>query len=199
MTSDLTSVHLRRARDGDDQSLGWIVSRLSPFLRVQASYRLPAGLARLYDPEDLVNEVWAVALPRLSEIGDPERRCTPALLKFLSSTLLNKINGLIVRHIRERSGVADSGASLGHLSAHVTSVLRASERDEARVELQRALATLDARDREVVVLRGIEQISNQDAALLLAESENTVAMRYGRALTKLRERLPGSMLDELPD
>ena len=34
-----TSVHLRRAIDGDETSLDWIVERLTPLLLAQARYR----------------------------------------------------------------------------------------------------------------------------------------------------------------
>ena len=64
----LTSLHVRRAADGDSESLGWVVARLSPLLLAQADYRLGPVLRSLYDPEDLVNDTWIVALPRLPEL-----------------------------------------------------------------------------------------------------------------------------------
>ena len=63
---DLTTFHVRKAVGGDDDSLGWVVTRFSPVLMAQADYRLGAQLRALYDPEDLVADVWAVAIPKLA-------------------------------------------------------------------------------------------------------------------------------------
>ena len=60
-----------------------------------------------------------------------------------------------------------------------------------------AIEELSERDREIVVLRAIEQHSNQDAAELLGIAPNTAAQAFGRALGRLREKLPGSVFDEL--
>ena len=41
-----TTMHVRRAIDGDRTSLEWLVTRLSPYLRAQASYRLGPAMSR---------------------------------------------------------------------------------------------------------------------------------------------------------
>ena len=38
--------------------------------RAQAEYRLGPRLRRHVDPDDMVQEVWATALPRLPELGE---------------------------------------------------------------------------------------------------------------------------------
>ena len=91
----LTSLHVRRAADGDGGSLSWVVSRLSPLLLAQATYRLGSRLRALYEPEDLVNETWAVTLPKLAELPARDGRLTPVLLRFLSTTLLHRIQSLV--------------------------------------------------------------------------------------------------------
>ena len=58
---------------------------------------------------------------------------------------------------------------------------------------------LSPADREVVILRGIEQGNNRDVATVLQLEPNTVAVRYRRALAKLRAELPDSIWDELGD
>src|SRR5262245_47363366 len=92
---DLTSFHVQRAESGDAESLDWIVRRLSPLLLAQADFRLGPRLRRLHDPEDLVSTVWAITLPRLGELGAREGRKTPVLLSFLTTTLLNRVNGWV--------------------------------------------------------------------------------------------------------
>ncbi len=107
-TFNATSLHVQRARSGDERSRAWLVARFSPLLRAQARYRLPGGLSRLVDADDLVDEVWMVALPRMAELRERDGRHTPVLLKFLSSTMLNKINNLIAKHLRGERGRAQS-------------------------------------------------------------------------------------------
>jgi RNA polymerase sigma-70 factor (ECF subfamily) len=62
-----------------------------------------------------------------------------------------------------------------------------------RGELQRrfhvALAQLDESDREIVLLRHFEQLSNSDAARTLGLSEAAAGMRHLRALRRLRALL----------
>ena len=55
----LTSYHVRRAREGSRESVEWVVKKFTPILLASAHYRLRGALRSLYDPEDLVQEVWA--------------------------------------------------------------------------------------------------------------------------------------------
>jgi len=45
---------------------------------------------------------------------------------------------------------------------------------------------MDAIDREVLVLRHFEELSNKEAAEVLGIQENAASNRYVRALTRLR-------------
>ncbi len=63
-------------------------------------------------------------------------------------------------------------------------------------ELQRRLSTaigeLNEQDREVILMRHAEQLSNQEVAQALELTEPAAAMRYLRAVRKLRSALlPG--------
>src|SRR5262245_53247125 len=91
---DPTTYHVRRAREGEESSLRWVVARFTPLLRAAADYRLGKHLRGLYEPEDLLQDVWAVALPRLGDLIPRSERYTPVLLKFLSTTLLRRIQHL---------------------------------------------------------------------------------------------------------
>ena len=70
-------------------------------------------------------------------------------------------------------------------------------RNEIVDAIQEGIAELPDEDREVLVMRGIEQSSNQTVAFALGILPNTVAVRYRRALQRLRKRVPGSLFDEL--
>jgi RNA polymerase sigma factor (sigma-70 family) len=200
VTND-TSIHMRRAGQGDRTSLEWIVVRFTPLLLVQAKYRLGPRLRTHCEPEDLVQDVWALTLPRLAGLCDREARVTPVVLKFLSTALLYRVNDLLKQQVR-RSTCAVEGADakprpVSELPAQTSGVLNSVIRREQRDSVTIALEELDDPDREILILRGIEQNINGTVATLLSLAPNTVSMRYRRALDRLRERLPQSVFDEL--
>lgn len=202
-----TTVHVRRAREGDGDALAWIVCRFSPVLLAQARYRLGARLAAVADPEDLVNDVWLVALGRLAEIPPRGGRFTPVLMKFLSTTLLHRLQALLRKHILGKPTRVEAAPDAGRTSADPLAALPAMTRgvvtrvvaheQEAAVSL--ALARLGEADREVIVLRGIEQNSAQAVAAQLGIEETAARVRYHRALKRLRAQLPQSIFSEFPE
>lgn len=62
---------------------------------------------------------------------------------------------------------------------------------EARLELQRAIADLPDKLRDVFVLRELEDLSTQETADLLGLSPENVKTRLHRARLRLRDRLAG--------
>jgi RNA polymerase sigma factor (sigma-70 family) len=203
--SDSTTFHVRRAQALEHASVAWLIARFSPLLLVQASYRLRGTLRRLYDPEDLVDEVWLVVLPRLGDLEERGGRLGPVLLRYLGTTLLNKANQMIQRALRQppvAGALADSSTdspALAGLPATYSDASSAAARDEAMLALRTALAELEEPEREILVLRGIEQVPLDAAAKLLGLTPGAVTRRYQKALERLRLRLPGSIFDELPD
>jgi RNA polymerase sigma factor (sigma-70 family) len=202
---NLTSLHIRRAGDGEEASLAWVVARFTPFLKAQAEYRLRGPLRRFCDPADLVDDVWATVIPRFPDIRSRDGHWTPVLLRFLGTTLLHKVNHLLSHYARStklagrRSGRHPSGRSrVERVPDRVTSAMTRAMRAEAYQLLHDAIEKLEAHEREILVLRGIEQLPHAEIASLLGAPVSTVAMRYHRTLEKLRASLAGSILEELP-
>lgn len=194
--AELTTLHVGRAVTGDLQSQGWLVERLSPLLLAQARYRLRGRLATVCDPEDLVQEVWSIALPRLRDLCPRDGRWTPVLLRFLSTTLLRRLNHLVRKHLTGKPR-HDDPADAAALPAEVSGVLTRIDRADRGTAVQRALAALPEPQREVLVLRGIEQLSNGEVARRLGLSDSAVTRRYQQALRELRAALPDSVFAEL--
>ena len=195
-----TSLHVQRAVDGNSESLGWLVARLSPLLVAQVSYHLGPQLRRLYEPEDLVNEAWLVLLPKLGTLRPRDGRLTPVVLRFLTTTLLHKLNNLLRAQARTEP-VEAPGTDWGEearadpRSGVVTQAVRA----ELRGTVSSCIEQLDERDREIIVLRGIEQQDTQTVAVVLGLTPKAVSVRYLRALRRLRQQLPGSVFEELDE
>ncbi|MBL8735690.1 MAG: sigma-70 family RNA polymerase sigma factor [Planctomycetes bacterium] len=188
-----TSVVLQAAIDGDADSLGWLVAHLSPLLLAQARWRLHGGLARHVEPDDLVQDAWLVALPRLGELVPRDGRRTPVLLRFLATTILHRVNNLAREVLRKKVPAAPSAAPADPRTGVVTAAIRA----ERRTHLLATIEQLEPIDRDVLLLRGVEQRSQATTAELLGIQGDAVAMRFSRALRRLRDQLPASLLEEL--
>ena len=62
-------------------------------------------------------------------------------------------------------------------------------RQERYERLKAALAALPQRDREVLVMRHLEQLSTAEIAAMLEISESAVKSRLLRALIRMREQM----------
>jgi RNA polymerase sigma-70 factor (ECF subfamily) len=69
------------------------------------------------------------------------------------------------------------------------------KREIAR-QVRQALARLSDSDREILLMRNSEGLSNQEAAQILGIEPATASQRFGRALLRLRKRLLESGLME---
>ncbi len=201
--SDLTTLHVRRALDGDSESLGWIVRRFSPLLRVQAAFRLGSTLSKRIDPDDIVAEAWLIALRKLPEFDTRASRSTPIVLAFLAQTVRFVANNALRLHLRGEArmgGRPRSGTDpLDEVAAQIVGAVNEAVHHETGAAIARAVAELDEADRQILVMRGIEGLSNKEIGELVGEKANTISHRYGRALENLRRRLPESIFSELDE
>ncbi|MEZ6038627.1 MAG: sigma-70 family RNA polymerase sigma factor [Planctomycetota bacterium] len=193
--AELTSLQIGRAVGGDDASVAWLIERFSPALLAQARYRLRGAMAAIAEPEDLVQDVWAITLPRLGDLAARDGRWTPVVLRFLTTTLLRRVHHLVRRRIVKPTGAP--GEAGPEPEAQWSGIVTRLGRREQRSALLDAIDGLPADEREVLVLRGIEQLPNSQVAALIGAPDSTVTRRYQRALQHLRELLPGSLFEEL--
>ena len=56
-----------------------------------------------------------------------------------------------------------------------------------KLRLQEALNTMDPLDREVLVLRHFEELSNRETAEVLGIQKSAASKRYVRALTRFKD------------
>ena len=81
---------------------------------------------------------------------------------------------------------ASSVALAAYLAGSLTSPSQAAIREETARQVETALADLDEIDREVLVLRHFEQLTNDEAAAALGIKKAAASRRYMRALTRFR-------------
>lgn len=192
-----TSLRIRGALTGSADDVEWTIARLTPMLLAQARYRM-RGRVTQCQPEDVVAHAWQITLPRLGDLTARDGRFAPVLVKFLATAVVLRVNELL-RAASRRAMVAGSAGSAA-LAVAVdpaagpwTQVL---QRERAGA-VQQALDALPADDREVVVLRLVEQQPAAVVAELLGLTANAVNVRLHRALARLRTALPANVADDL--
>ena len=193
----MTSMHVRQAVAGSDASLAWLVEHLNGALLAQARYRL-GRLRGVCEAEDLVNDAWLVALGRLAALTEREGHMVPVLMRFLSTTILHRVSNLMRKQAKAPGSISTAlrlDLALSERSGVITQVVRAERQDAVAA----AIDGLEELDREILILRGIEQQSNATVCVLLGLTKSAVAKRYTRALARLRDQLPGSIFDDFSD
>jgi len=165
-------------------------------LRRMIGLRLDQALGRRVDASDVVQEVLLKANLRLAEyLRNPSMPFHLWLRQLARDHVIDEYR----RHRVAARRSVDRERSLAPAFLDRSSIeLAAQLRDPnltpaaavLRGELERrfreALAQLDEPDREIVVMRHFEQLSNGEAARLLNVSDAAAGMRHLRALRRLR-------------
>ncbi len=194
-----------RAAAGDRAAIVELLERYRGRLRRMVAMRLDPRLRGRVDASDVIQEGYLEAMKRLEEfISDPS---VPFYI-WLRFLVGQKVQEQHRRHLgssgrdvgREVSlyrgampGVR-TGALAARLLGNLTSPSQAAVRAERKIRLQEALNRMDPLDREILVLRHYEQMTNGSAAAALGLNESATSKRYTRALERLKEilaALPG--------
>jgi len=205
--SEATSSRVQRAVGGDRERLGWVVAHFDPFVIAQVRLRLGAAAPQPDEIRDVVDEIWLVLLGKIGDLRPREGRLTPVLLKFLTTASFNVCNNHLRRAIADkdrrphRDDAARPGSatpfSIAQLAARQTGVATRASWREIGERIGGALDSLEPDKVELLVLRLLEQRSNVEIATLLGIPRNTVAVRYRRALEKLRAALPSGIFADM--
>jgi RNA polymerase sigma-70 factor (ECF subfamily) len=194
---------LRQATQGDDDARQRLLDRHRGRLRQMVAVRVDRRLRARVDPSDVVQEALADASQHLDDyLRDRPLAFYPWLRRFAWERLV----ALYRQHVlagkrsvtREERGdllLSDQSAVAlaDRLLAPGTSPSHRVLRDELLERVRDALARLTPRDREVLVMRHLEQLSTGEVAAVLGISEGAVMTRQTRALVRLR-----ALLDEKP-
>lgn len=191
---------LRRAKDGDRPALNALLDRHRGALRRAVGLRMDPVLARRLDASDVVQTALADAARRLADyLRDPRMPFHLWLRQLAQDRLIDahRRHRVAARRSLDREQPLAAPAALDHSTIELAAQLCDAEltpaaaalRAELAARLREAIDSLDAADREVVLLRHFEQLSNQDVAQALGLSEAAASMRYLRAIRRLRARL----------
>jgi RNA polymerase sigma-70 factor (ECF subfamily) len=177
-----------------------LLDRYRPRLRRMVALRLDPRLRGRVDASDVIQEGYLDAVRRLEEFIRAPSVPFYIWLRFL---VVQRVQEQHRRHLdtpsrdvgRKVSIYQDAmpGATTGALAARLlgklTSPSQAALRTERKIRLQEALNRMDPLDREILVLRHYEQMTNGDAAAALGLSFQAASKRYTRALVRLEKIL----------
>jgi RNA polymerase sigma-70 factor, ECF subfamily len=191
---------LERSIRGDIAARQELLVRHRTRLRRMISVRLDRRLSARVDPSDVVQEALANAARHLDEyLRDRPLPFYPWLRQFAWERLCKLHRHHI--HAQRRSVNREepdmplpdeSVRQLAHrLLASGTSPSRRLIRQEHRERVRAAMAALAAQDREVLVMRHLEQMESPEIAAALGITEGAVRNRQYRALIRLRALLEG--------
>ena len=181
-------------RAGDDAVMAQLVDRERERLLRMVQFRLDPRLVGRLDAEDVVQEAFLEAQKRLAAFRADAKPFFVWMRLVTQQTMVD----LFRRHVgakmraagREVAATA-SGSLSGLFVGHLTSPSQAAQREELRTKVEEALASMDDIDREVLMLRHFEELSNKEAAAVLGIQENAASNRYVRALGRLKGLLGG--------
>jgi RNA polymerase sigma-70 factor (ECF subfamily) len=188
---------LERVGRGDAAARGELFQRHRARLRRMVALRLDPRLAARVDPSDVVQETIAMADRRLPDyLSDRPLPFYPWLRRLARDRLAD----LRRKHLRagNRTVTREEPPALPNASvqelaerlfARSSSPSARAQREERRARVRAALESLPDRDREVLVLRHLEQLPTSEIAAELELTEATVHTRHLRALRRLRDLL----------
>jgi RNA polymerase sigma-70 factor (ECF subfamily) len=198
-----------QAVEGDSRAWERLMIENRARLRRMVAIRLDRRLQGRVDPSDIIQESFIDAAKRL-----PEYAKNPAMPFFL---WLRRLTGqrLLEQHRRHLGAQARDvsrevsiyngafpEATTANLTANLlgefTSPSQAVIRIEQKQRLQDALDSLEPIDREILVLRHFEQLSNGEASEVLNVDKSAASKRYVRAMERLKDVLvamPGGRED----
>ncbi len=188
---------LERIRAGDRPAFEQLFARHRPYLRHVVELRLDPRLRPRLDPSDVVQDTQLAAFQRLD---DYLRRQPMPFRLWLRQTARERLIMLRRHHLTAarraagREGALPERSSLllaQQLLAREASPSQQWDRREAARLVRDAVAGLADIDREILLMRNFEGLSNREVACVLGLEPGTASRRYGRALLRLREVLKG--------
>jgi RNA polymerase sigma-70 factor (ECF subfamily) len=194
---------LDRARRGQAGAVDQLLDAHREPLRRLIDLRLDPALAARVDASDIVQDVLLEAHRRLEDyLVNPTMPFRLWLRHIAKDHIIDahRWHRQAQRRSLDRERPIVPAVLADHSSMELAAQLIDGERTPASAaiqhELQRkldgAIAGLDDDDREVVLLRHREQMSNQEIAQALGLTEAAASMRYLRAIRRLRDMLlPG--------
>src|SRR5262245_2526788 len=209
MSADTRTIEelLDAARHGDEAALAVLVERHRSRLERMVRLRMDRRLQGRVDPADVVQDAYLTVRGKF-----PKYSTDPHLPFFLWLRLEVGQKLVDVHRFHLGTKMRDAGQEVSlhqgalppvtslslaeHLLGKLTTPSRAAMRAELKLRVQEALNSMDPHDREVLILRHFEELSNAEAAQVLGIKPSAAVNRYVRALKRLKgvfQGMPGGI------
>jgi RNA polymerase sigma-70 factor (ECF subfamily) len=190
-----TRPFLRRLRQGDGEALALLFDYYRSRLRHMVRLRMDTRLAARLDPSDVLQEAY---LDAARQVPGYLRQSRVAFYVWLRGLTWERLLNLERHHLGAQCRTVNREVALptassvllaSQLIAPGTGPSRALLKEELNRRVQQALDRLSSEDREVILLRHFECLTNGQVAQTLGLTDSGATMRYGRALFRLKELL----------
>jgi RNA polymerase sigma-70 factor (ECF subfamily) len=191
---------LRQLQTSAEQAVVHLFDRYRSKLERMVLLRLDARIVGKVDVEDILQDVFVEAARRVRDFLDQPavpffvwlRQITGQILIDMHRRYLGAQMRDVSREVSLDRWGAESTSSafpVAQLADSLTSPSQCAARNEEVARLRVALQNLSERDREVLILRHLEQLSNNDVAEILGIDKYAASKRYVRALERLRSAM----------
>lgn len=191
---------LAAAKDGQTEAINQLLERHRTALRRMVDLRMDRAMERRVDASDVVQDVMLEANRRLNDyLHDPVMPFHLWLRQLAKDRIidLHRRHRVAAKRSLDRERPLEAAPRLDQSTLDLAAQLCDREMTPAEAatwrELERrfqaAIEELDERDREVVLMRHFEQLTNSEVAQALQLSEPAAGMRYMRAMRRLRSLL----------
>jgi RNA polymerase sigma-70 factor (ECF subfamily) len=193
---------LEQARAGLVEARDALLERHRPYLRRLVEARLDPKIQARVDPSDVVQEAQMEANRRLNDyLKAPSLpfRLWVRQIAYDRLLMLRRHHLGAARRTVDREIPLSDQSSL-HLAGQILADSPTPSQQLVQQELarrvQQAVGRLPEGEREVLIMRNLEGLSNRETAQVLQIDPATASRRFGRALIRLREILLQSGVTE---
>jgi RNA polymerase sigma-70 factor (ECF subfamily) len=184
---------LQRATTGDAVAVNELISNHRRYLRKIVDLRMEDELRVRIDPSDVVQEIQFAASQRMDDF----LLSRPASFRiWLRRKALDQLVDLQRRHVnaakrsvRREVKISDRSSMAIARGLFVAAPSQQLRRKEQTAQVHAALESMSESDREVLLLRHAEELTNSEVAEVLNIDAASASQRYGRALRRLRKKL----------
>jgi RNA polymerase sigma-70 factor (ECF subfamily) len=196
MVGDSTTALIERARERDATAIGALLNKYRDRLHRFVSIRMDDRLRGRVDPSDVIQEANLAASRQMPDFFQHEELPFYIWLRLIAA---QKLVGLHRHHLHVKARNArrdvrffnalpnaSSALLAAQLLGRTTGPSEAAIRAEQQRRLKEVLDGMEPTDREIIVLRHFEQLSNSEASRLMGWNESTTSTRHLRALKRLK-------------
>ena len=200
-----TSALIGNARAGDESAMRQLLSRHRDRLRRMVAVHMDIRLAARFDPSDVVQDAMLEASQKLP--GYLQKQPI-AFYPWLRQIAWQRLVYLRQHHLatQKRSVLREQQWDLDlpdesvvrladRLVSDGTNPSQRAIREELCSRVRAALDAMPLKDRQVLILRYLEQLSAAEASQVIGITEEAFMKRHFRAIQRIRRLLDGSSED----